>query len=134
MQAFLKLDRFKRESQFFTWLYRIAMNTSISRHRKKRPAISLDGQPAQGAVEPAAAAEEVAANLERQEQEKELEDALQQLPVDHRRILILRELDNQSYEEIAVILELPIGTVRSRLHRARKQLHTLLKSRCEQFF
>ena len=134
VQAFLKLDRFKRESQFFTWLYRIAMNTSISRHRKKRPSSSLDGHPASRSVEPVAAEQPVGADLERQEQQEELENALQQLPLDQRQILVLRELDNQSYEDIAVILELPIGTVRSRLHRARKQLHTLLKTKCEQFF
>lgn len=134
VQAFLKLDRFKHESQFFTWLYRIAMNTSISRHRKKRPSVSLDGQPASRVMEPVDPGEAVGVAMQRNEQEKELEDALQQLPFDQRQILILRELDNQSYEDIAVILELPIGTVRSRLHRARKQLHTVLKTRCEQFF
>jgi len=134
VQAFVKLDRFKRESQFFTWLYRIALNTSISRHRKQKPTVSIDQQQdAFGAVL-AANTEEVGSALERDEQMAQLAAALNQLSEEYRKILVLRELEDEPYESIAQILELPVGTVRSRLHRARKQLHEVLKTRHEQFF
>lgn len=134
VQAFTKLDRFKRESQFFTWLYRIAFNASVSRHRKKKPTVSIDRQRDAVGAEPPDASEPVGAALERKEQTAQLESALRALPDDQRNILVLRELEDQSYESIAEILGLPVGTVRSRLHRARKHLHEILKSQHEQFF
>ena len=134
VQAYTKLDRFKGESQFFTWLYRIAFNTSISRHRKKKPTVSLDKQRESAGDTLHDGGPAVGTSLERQEQVAQLEAALQDLPEDQRTILVLREIEDQSYDSIADILNLPVGTVRSRLHRARKQLHELLKSRHEQFF
>jgi RNA polymerase sigma-70 factor (ECF subfamily) len=134
VQAYTKLDRFKGESQFFTWLYRIAFNTSVSRHRKKKPTVSIDKQREAIGDNLPDGQPPVEAALERDEQVRQLEAALLELPEDQRTILVLRELEDQSYDEIAAILDLPAGTVRSRLHRARKQLHELLKTRHEQFF
>jgi RNA polymerase sigma-70 factor (ECF subfamily) len=134
VQAFTKLDRFKRESQFFTWLYRIAFNASVSRHRKKKPTVSIERQREAIGVDPVDTTPPVTAALERDEQIAQLETALKELPDDQRNILVLRELEDQSYQSIAEILDLPVGTVRSRLHRARKHLHELLKSQHEQFF
>ena len=134
VQAFTKLDRFKRESQFFTWLYRIAFNTSVSRHRRKKPSVSIERQREAIGADPVDTAPPVETALEREEQATQLESAIKQLPDDQRNILILRELEDQSYENIAEILNLPVGTVRSRLHRARKHLHDILKVQHEHFF
>ena len=70
----------------------------------------------------------------RDEDTKLLYASLQTLAEDHRQILVLREIDGRSYEEIAEICELPVGTVRSRLHRARKQLLESMKQRHPEMF
>jgi len=64
--------------------------------------------------------------IERQERAEQLMDALGRLSPEHREILVLREMDNLDYETIGEMLELAVGTVRSRLHRARSQLRELL--------
>ena len=64
--------------------------------------------------------------LERADDERTIQDALNRLSPDHRAVLVLKELEGQKYEAIAEILQVPIGTVRSRLHRARLELRDLL--------
>ena len=126
--ALTKLDSFKGNSQFYTWLFRIARNSAISRLRKKRPKVSLDspsiGSHA-GDVIPLELPGKVAApsdEMERQERAQGLMDALGRLSPEHREILVLREMEDLDYETIGEMLELAVGTVRSRLHRARSQL------------
>ena len=72
--------------------------------------------------------------MESQDDIRALREALRQLPDEHREIVVLREIDGLSYEEIAQQCELPVGTVRSRLHRARKQLIELMKENHPQMF
>lgn len=127
VQAFVKLDKFQAQSAFYTWLYRIAFNLAISRKRRKRPQASLDGRRDAGAPEPTDGGETAAGRLMREERAEQIRTALAELSEDYRSILVLRELDGCCYETIGEILDLPVGTVRSRLHRARVQLRDQLK-------
>jgi RNA polymerase sigma-70 factor (ECF subfamily) len=128
VQAYRKLSSFRAESRFYTWLYRIAMNLALSTRRRKRPTLSIEQAREQAGSEPAArwvGPEELAM---RQEQIDQLWTALDQLPHQAREILVLRELEGCDYETIGEILKLPLGTVRSRLFRARSQLRVQLQN------
>ena len=122
VQAFLKLNSFRRESAFYTWLYRIAFNLAASHQRRRRPTASLDGLRESGNVEPADEENDPAESLERQDRCRQVRRAIAQLADEYRSVLVLREIDGCRYEMIAEVLDLPINTVRSRLHRARLQL------------
>jgi RNA polymerase sigma-70 factor (ECF subfamily) len=128
VQAFTKLDTFRGSSAFYTWLYRIAYNLAMSHARREHKAASLDGMKAIG-EEPMDGAPAVETGLIQQERIELVHAALAQLGMDYRHILVLREIDGYSYEEIAEILELPVGTVRSRLFRARMHMRDLLAPR-----
>lgn len=127
VRAFLKLDTFQQNSQFFTWLYRVAFNIALSRKRRKRAKISLDQQREEIGNEVVDHGEAVDAGMIRDDHVALVRTALGRVSEQHRSILVLREMNEASYEEIAEILELSIGTVRSRLNRARKQLRLTLE-------
>ncbi len=80
-----------------------------------------------GEAGPRNAAEGPSERMEREERCRQVRQAISQLPEEHRVVLVLREMDGCCYETIAEILDLPVGTVRSRLHRARMQLREQLK-------
>ena len=126
VQAFLKLRSFERQSTFYTWLYRIAFNCAVSRRRKRRAEGSVEHVRATVGDEPADRREMPQERILRQERADLLARALKGLSEEHRAILILREMEGCDYEEIARILSLPVGTVRSRLHRARAHLRSEL--------
>ncbi|SMP66052.1 RNA polymerase sigma-70 factor, ECF subfamily [Neorhodopirellula lusitana] len=127
IRAFLKLDSFQQNSQFFTWLYRIAFNIALSRKRRKRAKVSLDQQRDELGSDVVDQGDSVDAAMIRDDHVSLVQTAMSQLSEQHRAILILREMEEASYEEIAEILELSIGTVRSRLNRARKQLRLTIE-------
>ncbi|HEX3999643.1 MAG TPA: sigma-70 family RNA polymerase sigma factor [Pirellulales bacterium] len=127
VQAFLKLDSFQRSAAFYTWLYRIAFNLAISRFRKTKPTVSVDRARESSGQEIMARDPPPGERLEQQERAQQVQLALAALDEHHRAVLVLREIDGCSYEAIAEILDLPVGTVRSRLHRARMELRELLK-------
>jgi RNA polymerase sigma-70 factor (ECF subfamily) len=127
VQAYLKLDSFRGESAFYTWLYRIALNLAASHQRRRRPAASLDAMRETGSVEPADEEDNPAESLERQERCRQVRQAIAQLADEYRSVLVLREIDGFPYETIAEVLDLPLNTVRSRLHRGRLQLKKTLK-------
>lgn len=122
IRAFIKLDTFQRNSQFFTWLYRIAFNTALTRRRRKRAKISLDHSSESARLEVVDRGEPVDEPILRRERVALVRTAMETLTDEHHSILVLRELQGFSYEEIAEVLEISIGTVRSRLSRARRQL------------
>lgn len=128
VQAYLKLASFEGQSSFYTWLYRIAFNTAISRRRRLRPDVSVERSRELTGNEPADDSEGAEELLLRQERAKMVHQALSQLNAEHRAILVLRELEGCDYDAIASILDLPAGTVRSRLHRARLQLRDHLSA------
>ena len=127
VQAFVKLHTFQAQSAFYTWLYRIAFNLAISRKRRKRPEVSVESRQEATGMEPMDRAESVSERMLREERGHQIQAALASLTEEHRSILVLREIDGCCYETIGEILDLPVGTVRSRLHRARLQLRDELK-------
>jgi RNA polymerase sigma-70 factor (ECF subfamily) len=128
LNAYQSLHSFKGDAEFFTWLYRIAFNTAISLKRKKRATVSLDASGPEGGIDPDDPSEYIkpGAALQRSEEEAQLQEAMNRLSHEHREVLVLKDIEGLKYEEIAEILGVPIGTIRSRLHRARLELRDLL--------
>ncbi len=122
VQAFVKLHTFKGGSTFYTWLYRIAYNTSVNHHRQHRPAISMEQNRETLGQIPSDAADCPQDQMERQERAELIRRAMLSLSEEYRAVLVLRELEGCDYETIAGITNVTVGTVRSRLYRARTQL------------
>lgn len=127
VQAYIKLNTFQGKSQFFTWLYRIAFNNVLSRGRRRHPDLSLDAIREQSGLDPLDQDDSPDDRLLRQEEVHRVRRALQTLSEEHRSILILREMQDMAYEDIAQVLDINIGTVRSRLSRARAQMKAALE-------
>lgn len=130
LHAYQALDSFKGDALFFTWLYRIAVNAAISQRRKRKAALSIHATfGGQGGVEPSDPSERNRPGhaLEQAEREHSIRSALRRLSPEHQAVLVMKEMDGKKYEEIASALGVPVGTVRSRLHRARLELRELLQ-------
>ncbi len=127
VQAFVKVDTFREEAKFSTWLYRIAMNRALSHRRRRRVGMSIEDAKQQWGKEPMSHQPGPESRLIENERAALLQSALATLGEQHRQLLVLREMERCSYEQIAGILELPMGTVRSRLFRARMQLKERLR-------
>ncbi len=125
IKAYRAIPRFRGDSQFYTWLYRIAINTAknhlVSRSRRP-PSSDVDIEDAdyRDDADMLRETEDPESALSRDQLEATIHEALSQLPDDLRSALTLREFDGLSYEQIADILECPVGTVRSRIFRARE--------------
>ena len=128
VNAYQSLRTFKGDSELFTWLYRIAFNTAISFKRRRRGAVRIDGHGGEGGIDPEDRSTDTApdASMQRSEDERVLAEAMAKLSPEHRVVLVLKDIDGLKYEEIAESMGVPIGTVRSRLHRARLELRSLL--------
>ncbi len=126
VQSYRKLHLFAGNSSFYTWLYRIAVNAAISRKRKKRAEYSVEQTQSVTGDEPLDRSERVDERLLREERATLIQTALAKLPEEFRVVLVLREMEAFDYEAISETLDLPVGTVRSRLHRARLQLKEIL--------
>lgn len=127
IQAYLKLDTFQQNSRFFTWVYRIAFNFALARRRRHRGHLSLDEGRELSGSEPTSRIESPDERMTRTEDVTLVHQALALLTEDHRSILVLREMEDMAYEEIAEVLSISIGTVRSRLNRARFALKQQLE-------
>jgi RNA polymerase sigma-70 factor (ECF subfamily) len=127
VQAFVKLRSFQRSAAFYTWLYRIALNMASSRRRRKKPTVSVEQHRELTGYEPPGRDGQPSEPLEQRERAARVREALNALDDDFRTVLVLREIDGHPYETIAEMLEVPVGTVRSRLHRARMELREQLK-------
>jgi RNA polymerase sigma-70 factor (ECF subfamily) len=136
-QAFLKayesLPSFRHQSGFYTWIYRVAVNLALSHRRsaaRHRP-VSIDqaGTQAEALAKvergPRACDSDRAGDVDLQ---GAVAHALQSLSEDDRTIIVLRDVEGFDYREIAVILQVPAGTVKSRLHRARMALRTAVST------
>jgi RNA polymerase sigma-70 factor (ECF subfamily) len=131
-RAFEKLDQFHGESSFYTWVYRIAVNLALSGHRRRRVRSAMRLGHLGGTSRELHALDESAdadptLPLERAERERIVEAALNRLGPEHRAVVVLKDFDGRRYEEISAILNIPVGTVRSRLHRARCELRDRLR-------
>ena len=136
IKAYRAIDKFRGDSSFYTWLYRIAVNTAknhlVSRGRRL-PESDIDVHDV-GFLESASSLQMVDTperNLYRDEIERVIHDAIRRLPDELRTAVMLREFDGLSYDEIAHVMDCPVGTVRSRIFRAReaidREIEPLLK-------
>jgi RNA polymerase sigma-70 factor (ECF subfamily) len=129
VNAYQSLASFKGDAEFFTWLYRIAFNTAVSLRRRRRAMVSLEsGRDGEAVIDPQDPSPEARPGmaLERSEDEALVQTALNRLSAEHRSVLVLKDIEGMKYEQIAEVVGVPIGTVRSRIHRARLELRELL--------
>jgi len=132
IKAYRAIGRFRGDSAFYTWLYRIAINTAknyLVASGRRPPRSDIDAQDAEQ-YEGATGLREYATPerlLLKDEIQQVIATAIDDLPDDLRTAITLRELEGLSYEEIAQTMECPIGTVRSRIFRARDAIDTRLK-------
>jgi RNA polymerase sigma-70 factor (ECF subfamily) len=129
VQAYRALDRFQGDSAFYTWLYRIAVNTAISHKRRYRAMASIEGNTRGASFDPAddAVQSDPSGRMEQDDRDRQVREAIDGLPFEYRTVLVMKEIDGHKYETIAHMLNCPIGTVRSRLHRARLELRDRLR-------
>ena len=130
-KAWRSLGGFHGESSFATWMHRLTTNLCLDHLRKQTRrqtvavTVSLDDEET-AFTEPADPGSDPQQELERKERQRAVEKALKELPEHHRRALIMREVSGLSYQEIADALELDLGTVKSRIARAREALRKRL--------
>jgi len=132
IKAYRAIGRFRGDSAFYTWLYRIAINTAknwIVAKNRRPPSSDIDASDAEqyGMSSRLKETSTPENELLREEIERTVYDTIASLPEDLRTAIMLREMDGMSYEEIAVTMECPIGTVRSRIFRAREAIDEKLK-------
>ena len=125
IKAYRALPRFRGDSAFYTWLYRIAINTAknhlVSRSRRPPSSdVDIENADYRDDADILRESEDPESALARDQLRATIDQALVDLPDDLRSALTLREFDGLSYEQIADILECPVGTVRSRIFRARE--------------
>ncbi len=132
IRAYRAIGNFRGDSQFYTWLYRIAVNTAknhLAASKRRPPSSDVEADDA----EHFAGAQRLRDNdtpeheLLRQEIAREVSATVAELPEELRQAIILREMDGLSYEEIAETMDCPIGTVRSRIFRAREAIDARLR-------
>lgn len=132
IKAYRAVKRFRGDSAFYTWLYRIAINTAknwIVAKNRRPPTNDIDVVDAEQYAISARLRENSTPEREllREEIERTVYDTIAGLPEDLRTAIMLREMDGMSYEDIAITMECPIGTVRSRIFRAREAIDEKLK-------
>ncbi len=126
IKAYRSLPSFRNEADFGTWLYRITVNLSINEKRKRRPDVYLDNpvQTREGEM-PRMLASDIDSPEEAYEKKEfrgMIREALGELSAEHKAVLVLREIQGYSYDEIAVMLDCSLGTIKSRINRARQTL------------
>ncbi len=130
LRVYAKLEDFDDSLRFSPWIYKIAQNLAVDLLRKRKPVVYLD-EPAKDREQPlqwqlkscAAGPEEL---LEFKVLKGTVEQAIQELPVNYRSVLLLRYGEDMSYEDMARTLDIPVTTVKTRLHRARETLRERL--------
>ncbi|HXV80804.1 MAG TPA: sigma-70 family RNA polymerase sigma factor [Candidatus Binatia bacterium] len=124
LAAFKSIHQFRGEANFSTWLYRIGLNYASTRRKSLNNThqrhVPLDNMEiATGTVDPVK-------DIEHKEIQQQVQQALNSLDPEDARIILLRDLQDVSYEDVAEMLDIPVGTVKSRLHRARLALKASL--------
>jgi RNA polymerase sigma-70 factor (ECF subfamily) len=132
------IDRYRPEFKLSSWLFKIANNVAIDHLRKRQlPTVSMDGSPHASTAEAVEATTlQIADNQESALEEMEsrelggaIEKAIADLRPEYRACIMLRHVEDRSYEEIAATLDLPLGTVKTYIHRARHELRKALEDR-----
>lgn len=135
VKAFNHLDRYDSRRKFSSWMFKIASNLAIDHLRRKElPTVSLDGSRSASTAEEAEATriqlasedENPEESLEARELGEQIEEAIAGLRPEYRMVVLLRHVEGRPYEEIAETMSLPLGTVKTYLHRARGELRTSL--------
>ncbi|MFO7650652.1 MAG: sigma-70 family RNA polymerase sigma factor [bacterium] len=131
LRAYRFLPKFQFKSSFFTWLYRIATNVSLTKLRKREKVqlVSID-EPANADGDLPLEIPDYRYNPEKMMKQRQLREALQkavdELPPDYRSVVVLRDLEGLSNEEVSKVLSLTVAAVKSRLHRGRLELRKVL--------
>ncbi len=122
--AYQKLDSFRGDAHFYSWLFRIAYHCAMNHHRRRKSTVSLEAVRETAGFDPVDGAQlqDQGQTMMDQEDLALLSVAMDDLTDEHREVITLKDLSDLSYEQIADVLRCPIGTVRSRLHRARLEL------------
>jgi RNA polymerase sigma-70 factor (ECF subfamily) len=134
ISAYKSIRKFKGEAKFSTWLYRIVVNYSKNRLKQlrgkdRREGVSIDDSERTGTkevMEPLINDSNPGAQMEKHEREAQVQKCITSLDDEHKEVLVLRDIQGFSYEEIGDILKIPDGTVKSRLSRARNALKDCL--------
>ncbi|MBO0994170.1 RNA polymerase sigma factor SigW [Bacillus sp. SD088] len=133
VRAYVNIHSFDQKRKFSTWLYRIATNLCIDRIRKKKPDYFLDAEVAgtEGLTmysQIAAEGKSPDSEVETLELQELVQREIMELPDKYRVVVILRYIDELSLNEISEVLEMPLGTVKTRIHRAREALRKQLNN------
>lgn len=140
VKAFFALRQYNHAYEFSTWIYTIARNVCLDYFRKRKKedvdlslnvTVSEDGDTEMGELIEEDHSPDPLRTILNEELRGKIEKAIERLPVKLREIVVLRHLEECSYEEIAQIMDLPVGTVKSYLHRARKKLKEWLEEYLE---
>ncbi len=130
LQVFRAAHRFQNRCQFYTWLYKIALNCAFDirrSHRKHHPFIEDRQNASQKERVDHNTYNQPMKNAEFLDEISRVRKGLQFLGADYRDVLILKEVEEMDYQTISEVLDIPVGTVRSRLHRARQELRWILE-------
>jgi len=136
VRVYTALPRFRRDSTFTTWLFRIVTNCFLDQKKKekRRPTTQLEdtwiGAEANSTI---VDIESPVESSERMERDEIIQRAIEQLPESQRAMIVMFHVESMSYEDIAATLDMPIGTVKSRLNRARLALREILEPYAELF-
>ncbi|MGE5329422.1 MAG: RNA polymerase sigma factor [Deltaproteobacteria bacterium] len=139
VKVFRTIKGFKEQSSFYTWLYRITVNECMDMVKKRKRTLTysidspLDTEDGEIKTEIQDSSESVEGTVERNELRRYLADAMNSLSPEHKTVIVLRDVQGFSYEEIAEIIKCPPGTVKSRINRARLELKNLLMKNRELF-
>lgn len=130
VRAFHRLDRFRGDAPFRSWLLRIVHNRALDTvaQRRERPSASQAESDRSATVLHSGELREPADELEASERRERLTAKLRLVPEQHRAVLVLRDLEGFSYDEIAAITDAPLGSVKGRVHRARQEMVALLRA------
>ena len=136
-KAYRALSRFKGDSAFYTWLFRITVNETISARRKqmrhdRAGSLDQEGQDGEKRSDPPDSSFDPSAEAERLDEQTMVQKAIANLDEDLSQVILLRDIDGRSYQEISAILQIPLGSVKSRIHRGRQHLKESLSKVIEQ--
>lgn len=128
LRAFHRLSAFRGEAPFRSWLLQIAHNAALNALARRRPEPVDSRRPDEAPGARAPGPRQPAELLESRERQQRLQAKLSTMAPNYRALLVLRDLEGLSYDEIALVTEMPLGSVKGRLHRARGELIELLRN------